>query len=403
MTVEMLEQQQALYLQRAKHIVDVAEKEGRALLPEEATTHAQCLAYVDKFDQRIKDARVDAATREAATAIAGNGQRSKAGSSAKGSWGDQFVAATKDFFASGFHRSQAAWSSPAIQVPWQATTLGEGAGSGAALVQPDVQPGPIPMPTRPLRIAELFATGATSSNTVRLMMETTFTNNAAPVAEGTAKPESALAFTAVDEPVRKIAHFLPVTDEMLEDVPTIRSYIDSRLRLGVLLTEDDQLLNGSGTAPALLGILNRSGLTATVTQTTEAIADLIAKQIQAIATASMLLPDAVIMNGADWLTLLTVKTTAGEYLADNAPFVSMNPPMIWGLPVIVTPAIVAKTILIGNFALGGIVFRHTSGLSIAATSSHQDWFTKNLTCVRAEERIALAIVRASAFGKVVLA
>ena len=321
----------------------------------------------------------------------------------RSSWGQQFVDATRDFFKAGGHRSSGTWRSPAIDVSLFATTLTEGAGSGAALVPPDVQPGPIPLPTRALRMAELFGRGQTGSNTVRLLMESAYTNSAAPTAEGAAKPESALVFSSTDERVAKIAHFLPVTDEMLEDVPTISSYIDSRLRLGVLLAEDDQLLNGNGTAPNLLGVLNRSGLTPTITQTTESVADLVATQAAAVATASNLAPDGVVLHPSDWLRILTAKDSTGRYLSEGAPFVSVNPPLIWDLPAVTTVAIPQKTILVGNFAYGGIVFRHTSGLRVESTNSHQDWFQKNIVAIRAEERLALAIVRSSAFGKVVLA
>src|SRR5262249_3527123 len=140
------------------------------------------------------------------------------------------------------------------------TTLTEDPASGGGLVVPDVQPGIIPLPTRKIVVADLLAPGTTTSNAVTFMEETTFTNAAAPVAEGTAKPESALVFTQKTESVRKLAHWLPVTDEILEDVAQLTSYINQRLRLGVQLAEDDQLLNGNGTAPNLLGLLNRTGL-----------------------------------------------------------------------------------------------------------------------------------------------
>ncbi|CAN5869487.1 hypothetical protein BH24ACI4_BH24ACI4_27310 [soil metagenome] len=42
----------------------------------------------------------------------------------------------------------------------------------------------------------------------------------------------------------------------------MRTYIDGRMRDGVDVTEDDQLLNGSGVGANLTGILNRTGLAA---------------------------------------------------------------------------------------------------------------------------------------------
>jgi hypothetical protein len=102
--------------------------------------------------------------------------------------------------------------------------------------------------------------GTTNSATVRYLLETTNTNAAAATDEGAAKPESAITFTQVDEPVRKVATFLPVSDEMLEDMAQIRSYLDNRLRLFVQQAEEAQLLSGSGTAPNIRGLLNRTGI-----------------------------------------------------------------------------------------------------------------------------------------------
>ena len=53
------------------------------------------------------------------------------------------------------------------------------------------------------------------------------------MAEAAAKPESTLVLALVNEPVRKVATYVPVSDEMLEDLEAARSYLDSRLRMFV--------------------------------------------------------------------------------------------------------------------------------------------------------------------------
>ena len=50
----------------------------------------------------------------------------------------------------------------------------------------------------------------------RQLMEL-YDNAADTVLEGVSKPESEFIFDAVTDPVRKIAHWVPVTDEMLEE------------------------------------------------------------------------------------------------------------------------------------------------------------------------------------------
>ena len=66
------------------------------------------------------------------------------------------------------------------------------------------------------------------------------------VAEGAEKPEAALEFDEVDEPVKKIASFLPVSDEMLSDTPAIQGYLNARLSLFVRTEEELQFLHGAG-------------------------------------------------------------------------------------------------------------------------------------------------------------
>jgi HK97 family phage major capsid protein len=61
----------------------------------------------------------------------------------------------------------------------------------------------------------------------------------------------------VVEPIKQIATLLPVSDEMLEDVPSIQAYLNSRLTLFVRVEEERHLLRGAGTNE-LVGLMNAS-------------------------------------------------------------------------------------------------------------------------------------------------
>jgi HK97 family phage major capsid protein len=290
-----------------------------------------------------------------------------------------------------------AWHSPVVEL--HATTLTESLTSGGDLIVPDYRPGIVDLRFKRLVVADLIAPGTTESNAIIYMKETTFTNAAATVAEAAAKPESALVFDQVTDPVQKIAHWLPVTDEMLEDVSTIRSYIDARLRLGVQLAEEDQLLNGDGTPPNISGILDRSGLATAVARGADTNADAIFKQITAIATTAFVDPDGVVINPTNFQTVLLAKDANGVYYGAGpfAPRAIVR--SLWGLPAVVTPTIAAGTALVGDYAGSAQTFRK-GGLRVEASNSHQDYFIKNLTAIRAEERLALAVYRPGAFGTV---
>jgi HK97 family phage major capsid protein len=310
--------------------------------------------------------------------------------------GQQFVdhAAMKEFLTRGGHRSSGAWMSPAIEL--QATTLDTSAGSGGPLIITDFQPGILPLLFKRLTVADLIAPGTTTSNSITYFKETTATNNAGAVAEGTTKPESALVFALQSDLVRKIATWLPVTEEMLEDVDQIRSYIDMRLRLFVALAEEDQLLNGSGVAPNIQGILQRAGLTAAQPRGADTNADCIFKMVTTLASTVFVQPDGIVLNPANWQTIQLTKNANGNYLG-TGPWQNAQPAQLWGYPVAVTPSIVVNTGLVGAFAAASQFFRK-GGLRVEVSNSHADFFVKNLVAIRAEERGALAVYRPAAFG-----
>lgn len=315
--------------------------------------------------------------------------------------GQQFVASEAGrFFREKRHQGSRNWAAPIAELDMhgiRAATLSTDPASGGKLVISDYRPGIVPLPSRRLSVRDLLAPGTTDSNSVTYMVETTFTNAAAPVAEGALKPESTLVFNQVTDLVQKIAHWLPVTEEMLEDVSQIASYIDARLRLGVELTEEDQLLNGNGTPPNLSGILDRVGLTAPHVRTDpETNIEAIFKQQMAIFNASFVMPDGHVVNPANWTTIALAKDTNGQYYGAG-PFAGALAPTLWGLPVSITPSIVLGTSLTGAFKSQAQIF-DKGGIRVEASNSHADFFIKNLVAIRAEERLALAVYRPAAFG-----
>jgi HK97 family phage major capsid protein len=86
-----------------------------------------------------------------------------------------------------------------------------------------------PYATEERTVADLMLQGTTQAQVVEYFEETTFTNSAAETDEGALKPESALDFTLRQDSVRKIATWIPVTDEMMADVPAFESYLRERL------------------------------------------------------------------------------------------------------------------------------------------------------------------------------
>lgn len=379
----------------AQDVVAKAEAEKRQLTDEEKAIVRKSLEDAKPIEKKIVDWRDDEDARKSLRDLT-HGIETPTKSGQPRTAGAEFV--ESDAYKSLMKRGLAQkWTTGPIELK---ATLTQDAASGGKLVEVDLQPGVLPLLFRRLTVADLMPNGTTDSNTVRYLKETTATNAAATVAEGAAKPESTLAFDLVDEPVRKIATFLPVSDEMLEDVAQIRSYIDNRLRLFIQLTEEDQLLNGNGTAPNLTGILNRSGIQ-TIARGTDTRGDAVFKAITEVRRDALLEPDGIVIHPTDWQEAKLEKDANNQYYG-GGPFTGpygqngIYEDRYWGLRVVVTPAIAENTVLVGAFAASAQVFRR-GGLTVEASNSHSDFFQKNLTAIRAEERLGLAVYRPAGF------
>lgn len=84
------------------------------------------------------------------------------------------------------------------------------------------------------------------------------TRGAAPVAEGALKPTSNVTFEPVTDRVKKLAVWMPVTDEALDDVPQLFGYIQELLRYDLKLEEEAQILKGDGTGENLNGLMTQA-------------------------------------------------------------------------------------------------------------------------------------------------
>jgi len=401
--IAMLKARHQSLQKKADLILATAERENRPLSDDEKSELTALERDMDSLASRIERTESDTsmmATLDKMTGGSGtrgqkSGQTPMDGLPPRGeSWGETFTKhpAILEFLKAGIPTG-GSWSSPAVDL--RATAVLE---STSPIVEPQYLAQIIPSPTAPIVMSQLFAPGEATSGIITYMKETVVTNAADAVAEGAAKPESTLTFAPVNEPLHKVATWLPASNEILEDVPQMLSYINARLRTFVLVKLDDELLNGSGTAPHMNGLLVRSDLTAPVAAGTSPI-DAIAKQIAAVEAASQLPVDGIVLNSTDWLSMGLTKTTTGEYLAGN-PFEQAGPKTLFGRAVALTPAMPQGTALVGSFRSGGgQLFLHPN-MRTAISNSHQDFFVKNLLALLAELRAALALYRPVAFGKV---
>lgn len=279
----------------------------------------------------------------------------------------------------------------------------DGSASDAGVFLPQGQPiAPVPRQRR-LFVRDLLSvqqTGLASVPYIRELTPATNETGATAVAEGGAKPEVTMEFEAADAPIRKIAAWVPVTMEILQDAPTLAGYINTRLAYMLAVREEAQILAGPGTAPNLRGITETTG-----TQTQAAVNDDLPATVGlAIAKIENVDGDAdgVAMNPLDFWSGV-VERHANQMDGDGSVGIPYGRPPAgpWGLPTVRTRSLSQGSAIVGAWRLGATLFDRMR-TTIRTSDSHDDYFIKNKSVVLAEERVGLAVHRPDFFVETTL-
>ena len=275
------------------------------------------------------------------------------------------------------------------------TPLTSAIGSGGALVAPDFRPDAVLIQRRRLFVRDLVAPGSTNGNAVTYPRQSLRSLNASVVSEGILKPESNIAFDIQTAPVRTIAHWTKTSRQILDDAPQLQSTVDSELRYGLSLAEEQEMLWGDGTGVHLFGAVTQASAYETGRNVIgdtkfDTVAHAIAQSEVALLPAT-----GVVMNIDDLESLKVIKNTLGSYIAEGGPF---GPPIttIWGRPVVGTPVMTAGHFLVGAFLNGAQVFDRM-GASVLISTENENDFVTNLATILCEERLAFTVRRPQAF------
>lgn len=267
-------------------------------------------------------------------------------------------------------------------------------------------------------IRQALSAMRTTSDAVTILRENVFTNAAAEVDEAEAvddasavKPESGITFTEETVTVRTVAHWIPLTRQVLEDLPMMESYVDTRLRQGLERRIANQLINGDGNAPNISGLLDHNGLTvADATYfTTNPVKDAgtdnenpnrIRRAKRLVRTGAHANPTFILANPADVEEWDTLTDTQGNYLF-GGPQSGATVARMWGLPVLEDEYVAEGTAVVGDGSMAAVVDRNDA--AVYTSDSHEDFFIRNILVLLAEVRLTLAVFRPAAFVKVSLA
>lgn len=271
------------------------------------------------------------------------------------------------------------------------------------LVEPQRLPGIFTYAPDAFVARTLIAQGRTNSNAIEYVRETEFTNNAAPVAEGALKPESAIAWEKDTASVRTIAHWIPASKQILEDDAQLLSYLEARLVYGLGQVEEEQLLVGDGTGENLKGLYTAATAKVSSTWNIDSNAGAGQYMLDVIARAALQVKldtnygcNGFYINPMDAFILRTMKDANNNYCFASPANGGM--PMPWGLRMIESAHVPQGNVLIGAFNMASQVFDRT-GIEVAISDQDRDNFVRNMLTIRVEERLALVTYRPKAIIK----
>jgi HK97 family phage major capsid protein len=261
-------------------------------------------------------------------------------------------------------------------------------------------PGIITPAEQRLYIRDLIPASPAGSNLIEFASEATFTNAARPQGdtspvghgEGELKAEAAMTFTLSSAPVVTIAHWIPASRQILSDAQMLQGHISGRLLYGLKLEEEQELLTGTGAAGELNGLNNQAAaFTGGVTNAT--ILDTLLRAILQVSLSNYE-ASAFVLHPIDWYAAILLKDTTGRYLFSDPQ--SMVAPRAWAKPVVASQTQNVGRFLAGAFNLGAQIWDREDA-TVRVSENVNDHFIRNMVAILAEERLALAVYRTSAF------
>ncbi|MCB1836278.1 MAG: phage major capsid protein [Alcanivoracaceae bacterium] len=367
------------YAEKAQKEVDLHKtmsEQTRAKVDELLTTQAELNARLQAAEQAL---------------VSGSGQ---GGAGRPKSMGQ--VVAESEEFANNAERVARAKGSFSVPVQAAISTT-QSDGSNGYPVDPQRVPGIVGLPERRLTIRDLLSWGRTSSNSIEYVKETGFTNSANVVAEApsNAKPESDLTFSLTSAAIATIAHWVHASKQVLSDASMLQGFIDGRLRYGLALKEELQLLKGSGAGLNINGLNTQASAFSNpgVEVSSQTKIDTLRIAMLQVALAEYT-ADGIVLHPTDWTEIELTKDSQSRYVFANPT--SLAGPTLWGLPVVATQSQDQGDFLTGAFRMGAQGWDREDA-SVMISTEDRDNFVKNMVTILCEERIGLTVYRPEAF------
>lgn len=243
---------------------------------------------------------------------------------------------------------------------------------------------------RRVSAASLFQEAQISGNAITYFLEGAFETNGSisATAQNNKKPQVSTSFAGTTLALSKLAAWLKETDEILTDAPFLASECQNTLMHQLGKVEDNFVINAVGSTVGI-GAETYDGTTVT-------FADGILASIMKVKAESAFDASVVVLNPADIVSLMTAKDSNKQYYGGGY-FVGAYgngavgiPSSIWGVPIYASSKVSQGSALIA--AREAVKTWRKGGMDVAIAAENEDDFLYNRVTLRAEVRLATAVV-----------
>lgn len=202
--------------------------------------------------------------------------------------------------------------------------------------------------------------------------------------EGTQKAESGFPTVDAVASIATIAHWVPVSKQVLADAPSLSTQLDNLLSFGVRNRAENQVLNGPGGTGKIHGLIPQATAFAATANDPQ---DRIGEAVTALSAAGWS-PGLIVMNPTDYGAIQRTRgATEGAYLLGSP--LAPAPPVLWNTPVVTSASMPAGSALVLDPSQTAILDREQ--VNVQASQANGTDFTSNKVTLLAEGRLGLAV------------
>jgi HK97 family phage major capsid protein len=269
--------------------------------------------------------------------------------------------------------------------------------TGSYFIEPARVPGIVTAPYEPQHMRDFLPVGNTTSNVIRHVRHNGGEGGPAMTAMAAAKPQMDVDLSIEDAPVRKIAVYFTIPEEMIEDIPYLQSFLTQIGMEELAVEEDQQIIYGDGTGQNLTGLYTAGTAFAAGTSIVAAPNrfDVLRAARKQVRNSKIGGPLVAMVSPDDYFLMTSTKDDNGNYLFLSNYGVNLGQQV--GVQIVEHTAIETGDFLV--FQPRAAMIFDRSGTSIRFYDQHADNAIKNLITIVIEKRLALPIYRPAAIIK----